>query len=527
MLADHSDRSPFSLIRLEDVVEVSGFRFRPAFTILSFFIALIGGYYSIAMPASAQEPAGSHDVVPPERRGYEVRLLVALDESSFDAPSSLTILREVGQAATRCAGELWAVKTNQITWLSPASQRGLERLDQTVLFKQYPDESADVWFAASVESLPVGFRVSVRSWQPDVQLETPIQSVDLHDRREIAVALLRLCRDLMRPMGVVENVTKKTARIRLRAGELTPPDPSFNQLKKDDLLLPMLAYRDKNKVIERLQTIPWTYISVEEIENSTVQGTIESGLKSPLSGKKRGRIDTLVVALRPQYPSTQIELLTQTKPRLPLVAHRIEVRTSFANPQPTKEHPEIDPSATLIRELLTDRRGLTHLMIEPDHRLVWLFAYSGENLLARVPCVPGISRILSLEVPDDSTRLTAEADLQMLQGEVIDAVALRNTAIATMRSAAKKDDWNTVTQKLTLLKRQQDAGSLNDRLIAVRVAGTAAAKARKDRVTEVRINRICDDTASLIKTHLSDETLRLLIEEMEALQSANSAKESP
>ena len=50
-----------------------------------------------------------------------------------------------------------------------------------------------------------------------------------------------------------------------------------------------------------------------------------------------------------------------------------------------------------------------------------------------------------------------------------------------------------MNQKLALLKRQQDAGTLLDRLNAVRVTGSAAAKARRDRTAEVRINRICDD----------------------------------
>ena len=109
----------------------------------------------------------------------------------------------------------------------------------------------------------------------------------------------------------------------------------------------------------------------------------------------------------------------------------------------------------------------------------------------------------------------------MLQGEVIDAVALRNTAIATIRAAAKKDDWSTVSQKLTLLKQQSSSSSLVDRLIAVRVAGVAAAKANRDKAAETRINRMCDEAVALIKVHLGEEKVRLLTEEMDALQSAD------
>jgi hypothetical protein len=456
-----------------------------------------------------------------------VRLLVAFDATSFDEVSTQAVLNEFDQTVQRCVGNLWSVKSVTIDWLGPVSPRGLERLDQASLAKQYPDESVDVWFVACVESLTTGTRVSVRGWQPEIQLDTAVVSVDVMDRREIPVTILRQCRDLMRPMGIVEQATKHTVRIRLRAGELTPPDPSFVQMKRDDLLLPIFAFRDKNKVVERLQSIPWTYIVVEETDGSTIQGAIRSGLRMALSGKKRGRVDTIVVALKPQYHSTQIELSTQTKPQLPLVAHRIEVRSSNITPGSKSDDTDNDQDATLLNELLTDRRGLTRVSVETDHPLVWLFAYSGDHLLVRVPCVPGIAPTLRLEVPNDSARLTAEADLQMLQGEVIDAVAFRNTAIATIRAAAKKDDWDTVTNKLDMLKRHQDVGALNDRLIAVRVAGTEAAKARKDRAAEVRINRICDDTATLIKAHLDGEKLRILIEEMEILQKAMKHEEKP
>ncbi len=493
------------------------------FTILA--IALWGSLTAFVPAVVAQEAVEAPAAIPAERRPYDVRVLVGFDPQSFLASNSASILHDFDQTVQRCVGDLWSVKSSEITWLSPVSARGLDRLDRSTFTQRFPNEAADVWFVVAIESRPAGAQVRVRSWQPEGQVETAVVSGEVLDRREIPIVLLRLCRDLMRPMGEVEQVNEKSVQIRLRAGELVPPDPSFTQLAQGDLLLPLLVYRDKHKSVERIQTIPWSFVAVDEVQGSTVAGTVQSGLKRALGGKKRGRIDTLVVALRPQKSSTQLELVTQAKTPLTLVAHRIEVRTEPVIPRPTKEHPDVDSGSTLLRELLTDRRGMSKITVEPGRTLVWLFAYSGDHQLARVPFVPGLETKIRLEVPDDATRLAAEADLQMLQGEVIDAVALRNTAFATMRAAAKKDDWITVNQKLSLLKKQQDAGTFIDRLNAVRVAGTAAAKARRDRTAEVRINRICDDTATLIKAHLGDDQVRLLTEEMEALQNADIAKE--
>ena len=492
---------------------------------LAFLLAVLlsaGGMGCLAT-SYADDTALAHDVVAASRRPYQVRLLIAFDDRSREDFESRTVLRQIAQSLHRSAGELWSLKIDQIDWLGPANSIGLERLDSSFIKSRYPEVAADVWFVATIETRSTGTQVSVRSWQPELQSETSLVSTDLSDQRELPAVLTRSCRDLFRPMGVVEQVNQQTVQIRLRAGEIHPPDPSFEQLTKADVLLPFFAFRDKTQQIERLQTVPWTYVTVDDLDGSTVTGTVRSGLRMSLGGKKRGRIDALVIALRPQHASTSLELFTQSKPQLPLAAHRLEIRSDPAIPRPNSG--DAAAAETLLNERLTDRRGLANIPVEADRRLVWLFAYSGENLLARVPFVPGALPRQRLEVPDDSTRLNAESDLQMLQGEVIDAVALRNTAFATIRAAAKKDDWSTVNAKLALLKRQQEASSLLDRINAVRIAGTSAAKARKDRTTEVRVTRICDDMQTLVNAHLNPDKMRLLVEEMEALQQAVPDKE--
>lgn len=481
-----------------------------------FAVVAFASLFECSHAILANEAAAAIDAIPLMRRPYQVRLLIALDRESRDSFDQSAFLRDVSQVIHRTAGELWATRIESIDWLGPASAIGLERLTESFVKDRYADDEVDVWFVAAVESRAGGIRVSVRSWQPEVRFETSVQSTEVIDPREMAVALARSCRDLFRPMGVVEQADQQTVQIRLRGGEIVPPDASFAQLQKNDVLMPMFAFRDRNRRIERLQPIPWTFVTVDDVVESAVTGSVRSGLRMSLGGKKRGRIETLVVAVRPQHTSTVLELMTQSKLPLPLAAHRLELRSDSKIVRPNTA--ESSDESSLLNELLTDRLGLVTIPLEPDYRIVWLFAYSGENLLARVPFVPGLVTRQRLEVPDDSTRLNAESDLQILQGEVIDAVALRNTAFATIRAAAKKDDWTTVNSKLALLKRQQENNTLLDRLNAVRILGTTAAKVRKDRIAEVRINRICDDMLTLINAHLSPDKMRLLVEEMEALQ---------
>ena len=249
------------------------------------FLAFIGLVSGVAALLAEDRP-GVAEPAAFERRPYDVRLFLALDSSTFDAGSTDILLRDIRQTVTRCIGDPWSFEVSTIDWLSPIGQVGLQRLDWSVVDTHRADQKADIWFAAAVESRPIGMRVSVRSWQPEVQAETRVVWVDIMDPRDLAVALLRLCRDLALPMGIVERVEDRKVRIRLRAGELSSPDSTFAQIGPDEVFIPMLAFRNKDKIIEKLQPIPWTCITVDQVEDSTVEGTVQSGLRLALGGKK-------------------------------------------------------------------------------------------------------------------------------------------------------------------------------------------------------------------------------------------------
>jgi hypothetical protein len=65
---------------------------------------------------------------------------------------------------------------------------------------------------------------------------------------------------------------------------------------------------------------------------------------------------------------------------------------------------------------------------------------SGENILARVPVIPGLGGDVVLHLPDDEIRLQAAARLAALREELIDVVARRNIYMARVRRQI--DDQN-------------------------------------------------------------------------------------
>jgi len=504
----------------------------------------------LVVALSAQAADKSSDL-PLDVRPYRVRLLVAFDAPPLSAAAQRDVLDETLRTAHRCVGEMWQLQIESFAWLQPVGAKGLARLDTTKFIRSkvvadaasvrhqtpstvdaeagsvgHDGEPVDVWFVAAVQAARPGYQIDVRSWQPEIQVAGEAVGVRVADPRDMPVAILKLCRLAFRPLGVVEEVDGKTARVRLQGGSLAAPDEAFALAQPNDVFVPSIAVYNRERRIEKLQSIPWTYLTATEVDGARVICEIGSGLRSPLGGKQRSRIETLVVAVRPQFATTRLELATQTKPSLPLVAHRIELRSSPITPKPDDDAAREEH---LLRELLTDRRGLVVVPTDPERPLVWLFAYSGQHLLARVPFVPGSVAEARLEVPDDAARLTAEADVQMLQGELVDAVAVRSTQFATIRAAAKKNDWKQVRVKLDDLSRLPDPKSFLDRLAAIRVPAVNAAKVRKDRPAEVRINRLCDEMAELINQYLNEDKLKQFREEMTELlrNEADSDAESP
>jgi hypothetical protein len=483
----------------------------------------------LACRAAVAEPSVD---LPLEMKPYRVQLFVGVDAPQQSARVRNELLEEIRRAAGRCIGSQWSLAVDEAEWLQPVGSDGVSRLTVSDMRGHCPPEM-DVWLVAAVQSRGSGWRIDVRSWQPAVGVESDTLSAETYDRLDVPLILLQQCHSAFRPIGVVDEVDGKQVRVVLQAGALSVPDESFSLTRAAKLFAPVLAARKRDGTIDRLQPIPWTYLTAGESRGGRVTCELHSGLRSPIGGKRRGRVETLAIAVKSTHPSTHLELATQSKPSLPLVAHRIELRR-------TAEIPKVDAAKDkndkenkdnqdeqLLKVLLTDRRGHVTLPADSEGSVIWLFAYSGRHLLARVPIVPGMAPRMRLEVPDDSSRLEAESDLYMLQGQLIEAVAARNTAVARIRAAVKKNDAIAAKAAAEDLRKLPDVQFYLDRVAAIRVPALKAAKSRRDRAGESRINRMCDETNELIRQYLNEDKRQAVYEELKELHSEDQVDTAP
>jgi hypothetical protein len=170
--------------------------------------------------------------------------------------------------------------------------------------------------------------------------------------------------------------------------------------------------------------------------------------------------------------------------------------------------------------VVTDRSGSVTFSAVEHPPLLWASVYSGTLRLARVPIIPGSAPVLQLQLPDDAVRLQAEGQLQLLQSELVDVVALRAVTVAAARAAAKRSDWQTVDEKLAEARKVSAPQPFVDRVAAVRLTALTASRQKVDRTTEQRVIQMCDETLELVRRYLDEDRLRLVQEELDELRAA-------
>lgn len=253
------------------------------------------------------------------------------------------------------------------------------------------------------------------------------------------------------PLAKVEDVEGKQVALRARAAALPPRDETLAWLRPGDLLRPMIRYNERDGSLRRVAILEWTYLLVESVGGTDVETQIYTGLRQPLSGRRRGRVEQLALATHPPAEPTRLELRSRTDPDRPLTGYDVY---AYGPNNPKSEH--------LGR---SDRDGAV-IVDTNSHPLRLVIVKSGTELLARLPLVPGIEPTLTAQLPDDSERLRAEGFIVGLQEELVDLVIRREVLLSLMRSYLADDKIEEavkINEELNALRTRQQFAIMLDR----------------------------------------------------------------
>lgn len=380
-----------------------------------------------------------------------------------------------------------------------------------------PALEIDKMYPVSVERRGSEYTVSAREWDRESEFISPVQSRTTIDRRAVANEIFRTIRPLFRPVMQIESADQatKTARLRYKAGEFPPGDPGFRQIEQGSMFVPFFRYLDRKKVVQRIQTLPWTYITAEKLERIRADCIVATGVGTPLGAFRARRMELRAIELRPNLPATTLTVAPKrTGTRKPLVGYLVAIYDEPPPPPPkpgtepkkkdeddTSPKPE-PPKPDIYR---SDRNGQVTVPVDPNKALQWVLIRSGGSLLTKFPFVAGAEASMLAECPDDTIRLNVEGQISLLTGRLIDTIAKRHMVMAMVKNRAKKGDWKKVDESLKELTDMESYEQFKDRVGVIQFAAIERAEARKDRRAVGRIKKLGSSVLAVAKIHLDKQ----------------------
>lgn len=436
-----------------------------------------------------------------ELEPYRIGLVVVADRSPEWQTAPPTELAEAIRARLLAVvGGAWELTPLEAEAALAArfNEAVREPFPDEALFEALPREwrRLDKLFVVAVAASGGGLELTVRDADLRVYAWSAPETRYVAQRSALPESAAAALLAAFAPLARIDAQEKQTL-LHLQAGRLPIRDKNLAFLAPGDLLQPFVRTADRDGATRRVQPIPWTFLRAEQPLADGWTADVVSGLRGPLSSKRRGRAELLALRVRIPLGSTVLRLRSRTDPNRPLIGY--EVFSVGKN-----------PSETMLLGL-SDQAG--ELTIEPaDERLRSLVIKHGGLLLARLPLAPGWRREVTVPLPDDDLRLEYEGQLVGLQEEIVDHVARRGALVLQARARldeGRVDEAKKIFERLRALPNRAEFAS---RLGLLRTQ--IAAADIKDPQTQARISQMLVDTEKVLNTFLLDGDLRELDQEL-------------
>ena len=452
-----------------------------------------------AAPAAAQSV---WELVP-----YRIQLLVALaPEPEFTPGLQADLLRDLVNRTDALVGAPWDLTAAAA---GPELRPAMTFAVEAVTVQSLPKESLDFDKVMLLVVLPAanGYRVTAR--ELDVRTRRWSSPVVRPVRQlcKLRDAALGAMLEAFAPLARVQSVEKKLVVLRLKAGALPPRDASLALVRPGDVFCPIIRYNDREGNFRRRreggtilpEPIPWTYCIVQKVAPMELECRLHTGLRAALSGRRRGRIEQLALAVVPPSKPSTLILEARTEPDAdPKPKQLLAGYDVYAHPPDSK---------TTVRLGRTDRHG--RLVVPPaENPLRLLVVLHGGEPMAQFPVVPGLQPELTAKVPNDDERLAAEGFITGLQEDLVDLVIRREVLIARTKARIEAGQFDEAAKLVEELLRLDKSHSD----LATLLSQQRRRIRSRDPDVQTKIDDLFGDTEKLLQKHLDPEPVNELRE---------------
>ena len=465
--------------------------------------SLLFSFAFVAFLSIVQSAMGAAAPTVWEMKPYRIQVYLA-----FEAEPELTpqlrnrIEARLVERAERAVGAAWDLSVEPVPseleakLLAPLGRLAIEELPSSLL-----ESEADKLILASVRVTDGGFQVEARDY--DLHARTTGSPIvrQVAQRELLPDEVFQAVLTAFAPLARIEKVDDKVVTLRLRAASLPPTDPSIMPAAPGDVFRAVRRFNDREGKLKKLMPIDWTFLVVEQVNAADVTCQLHTGLRSPLTGRSRGRDERLAILVRPTGGSTELELHSRMLGGDPKTVRAMAGYAIYA-------HPAGSPETVLVGR--TDGDGRLAIPAAANPLRILLVKHGGEPL-ARLPIMPGLEPRTLAEIPDDDQRLLAEGIITGIQERLVDFIARRQVALTQARARLednKPAEAKTMLDELRSLPRQEDW--INE----IRIQKQRAVA--DDKRMQKKIDKLFDDTEQAVIRFLSPADIEKLESEVKA-----------
>jgi hypothetical protein len=272
----------------------------------------------------------------------------------------------------------------------------------------------------------------------------------------------------------------KTARIKIRAAAMVADVGAGSpiMMQEGDVLRPVVRKNDRSTqapeydgVIE----VTWTYMYINDLtlqqdedlgvirSNGTGKGQVISTftmLRNPIAARRNTLQEKYGLLVRPVQESSLLKIVANDRENYTLQGYNVYAKSPKIDPEAEGDVPTV-----LIGQ--TDWRGAIEVTQDifkeqGATKLVVIYVRNGQQVLARLPIVPGYRALEEVKLPNDDYRLQYEAFFVGFQNSILDYTVQQAVYKIRIEHHINKDEEEKARKLLKELSKVPSADVLND-----------------------------------------------------------------
>ncbi|MEX2559599.1 MAG: hypothetical protein WD403_06770, partial [Pirellulales bacterium] len=256
---------------------------------------------------------------------YRIRVLMAVDnQPDFTERLAESMRAVLAERTDTAVGAAWILQSEPAPDdLRPALLDGLAALSVEQVPQSLVELEADKLIFVTLTAGQGGWTIGARELDLETRLLGTTVSRHVPQRQLLGEEAFQAVLAAFAPLARIEHVDGDKVQLRLRAGGFPPLDPTLSWIGPGSVLRPVIRYNDRHGKPRRIEPLEWTFMAVESLAGAELTSTLHSGLRSPLSGRRRGPVEQVALAVRPSGLPTRLVLKSRTDPQRRLAGYEV------------------------------------------------------------------------------------------------------------------------------------------------------------------------------------------------------------